>query len=110
MTVRLGNYVLDDRGSLGIAGAVGLRVGGGSVVAGVAFGGPSPEHDVSILTGLQTVRALQGVPGVSGTHALYWSKTGDWYEVATNCEAKSFIGGIPDGAQPLKILTGSAGG
>jgi D-alanine-D-alanine ligase len=106
----MGRYVFDDRGSLGIAGAVGLRVGGGSVVAGVAFGGPSPEHDVSILTGLQTVRALQGVPGVSGTHALYWSKTGDWYEVATNCEAKSFIGGIPDGAQPLKILTGSAGG
>jgi D-alanine-D-alanine ligase len=103
-------YVFDDRGSLGIAGAVGLRVGGGSVIAGVVFGGPTPEHDVSILTGLQTVRALQGVPGVSGCHALYWSKTGDWFEVPPSLEAKSFIGGVPDGATPLKILTGSSGG
>jgi D-alanine-D-alanine ligase len=110
MTIKLGSHVLDDRGSLGIAGAVGLRVGGGSVVAGVAFGGPSPEHDVSILSGLQTVRALQGVPGVAGCHPLYWSKTGDWYEVPLSCDAKSFLHGIPDGAQQLKILTGSTGG
>lgn len=110
MTRTLGQYVLDDRGSLGIAGAVGLRVGGGSVVAGVAFGGPSPEHDVSILSGLQTVRALQGVPGVAGVHPLYWSKTGDWYEVPAGSEAKNFLHGIPDGASQLKILTGSTGG
>ncbi len=100
----------DDRGSLGLAGAIGPRVGGRSAVAGVAFGGPSPEHDVSILTGLQTVRALQSVPGVSDVHALYWSKTGDWYEVPTDLEAKGFLGGIPDRAQQLKILTGSNGG
>lgn len=102
--------VLDDRGSLGIAGAVGLRVGGGSVVTGVVYGGPSPEHDVSILTGLQTVRALQSIPGVSGCHSLYWSKTGDWFEVPVNLEARHFISGIPEGAQPLRILTGSTGG
>jgi D-alanine-D-alanine ligase len=100
----------DDRGSLGIAGAVGLRAGGNSVVAGVAFGGPSPEHDVSILTGLQTVRALEKVHLVSGCHALYWSKTGDWYEVPTHLEAKSFIGGVPHGSRPLRLLTGSEGG
>lgn len=110
MTSELGRYVFDDRGSLGIAGAVGLRVGGGSVTAGVAFGGPSPEHDVSIVTGIQTVRTLQGVPGVAGVHSLYWSKTGDWYEVPLGCEPKSFLHGIPDGAQQAKILTGSTGG
>jgi D-alanine-D-alanine ligase len=110
MTSKLGRYVFDERGSLGIAGAVGLRVGGGSVTAGVAFGGPSPEHDVSIVTGIQTVRTLQSVPGVAGVHSLYWSKTGDWYEVPLGCEPKSFLHGIPDGAQQAKILTGSTGG
>jgi D-alanine-D-alanine ligase len=46
----------------------------------VIFGGPSPEHDVSVLTGLQAARglALARNPAVS---ALYWSKTGDWFGV-----------------------------
>jgi D-alanine-D-alanine ligase len=37
----------------------------------VIFGGPSPEHDVSILTGLQAARALAGV-GMD-VAAIYWS-------------------------------------
>ena len=45
----------------------------------VIFGGPSPEHDVSVLTGLQAAHELldQGGPVL----ALYWSKTGEFFEV-----------------------------
>jgi D-alanine-D-alanine ligase len=101
---------MDDVGSLGIAGAVGLRVGGRPLTAGVAFGGPSPEHDVSIITGLETVRTLKDLGAISGVHALYWSKASDWYEVPLGVDAQGFIGGIPEGAAPLKILTGANGG
>jgi D-alanine-D-alanine ligase len=80
------------------------------VAAGVVFGGPSPEHDVSILTGLQTVRALEKSHLVSSCRALYWSKTGDWYEVPTKLEAKAFLGGLPQEARQLRLMTGSEGG
>ena len=39
--------------------------------AAVIFGGPSDEHDISILTGLQVARALPGDPPT-----FYWSKAG----------------------------------
>ena len=29
-----------------------------AVTSGVLFGGPTPEHDISILTGLQALREL----------------------------------------------------
>ena len=43
---------------------------------GVIFGGPSPEHDISVLTGLQAVRKLSNEYNV---FALYWSKDNKWY-------------------------------
>jgi D-alanine-D-alanine ligase len=55
----------------------------------VIFGGPSDEHDISILTGLQVTRALGDV------HAVYWSKTGDWFEVDWGLEAADFADGVP---------------
>jgi len=48
----------------------------------VLFGGPSPEHDVSILTGLQAARALGDVTGV------YWSKDAGLWEVDHALEAE----------------------
>ena len=45
----------------------------------VVFGGPSPEHDVSILTGLQAARELAGPR--RDVIGLYWTKTGDWFRV-----------------------------
>jgi len=73
----------------------------------VAFGGPSPEHDVSILTGLQALRALDGVQrDVTG---LYWSKTGDWYRVDNALEAADFVDGVPRGAQSLQLVMGGDG-
>ena len=75
---------------------------------GVIFGGPSPEHDVSILTGLQAVRCLldAGYP----VHAVFWSKTGQWYEVDTGLEAVDFLDGLPKGASALQLIVGPGGG
>jgi len=74
----------------------------------VAFGGPSPEHDVSILTGLQAGREMAG----SGQDVvgLYWSKTGDWYRVEPTLEAPDFIDGVPARAEALRLVVGEGGG
>lgn len=74
----------------------------------VAFGGPSPEHDVSILTGLQAARELHAAGrAVSG---VYWTKTGDFYAVPATLEAKSFLEGVPRQAEPLRLTAGEEGG
>jgi D-alanine-D-alanine ligase len=79
----------------------------------VIFGGPSPEHDVSVLTGLQAARGLAAGP-VDGTggapRALFWSKTGEWYEVDATLEADAFLEGVPRGAQNLQLTVGAGGG
>ncbi|MGH9081885.1 MAG: D-alanine--D-alanine ligase family protein [Acidimicrobiales bacterium] len=72
----------------------------------VIFGGPSPEHDVSVLTGLQVARALAG----DQVRALYWSKTGAWYEVAPDLEAGAFLDGVPRGSSALRLDLGDQGG
>jgi D-alanine-D-alanine ligase len=74
----------------------------------VVFGGPSPEHDVSILTGLQVARTLAGAGG--DVFGLYWSKTGDWFRVPAGLEAADFVDGVPPKAEPLSLLLGSDGG
>lgn len=68
---------------------------------GVVFGGPSPEHDISILTALPAVRTLPGA------RALYWAKTGDWYEVPADLEPADFADGTPAGARALRLVVGS---
>lgn len=74
----------------------------------VCFGSPSPEHDISVLTGLQAARALHDAG--NEVIALYWSKSGDWYEVAPTVEASDFADGVPRAAQPVQLLTGADGG
>jgi len=74
----------------------------------VIFGGPSPEHDVSVLTGLQASRELLG--SGSSVRAIYWSKTGDWFEVDPDLEASAFVEGKPQRATPLRLTTGAGGG
>jgi len=74
----------------------------------VAFGGPSPEHDVSILTGLQAIRALRD--DGDDVAALYWSKTGAWYRVRSDLEAEDFVAGLPRGAEELRLSLGQEGG
>jgi D-alanine-D-alanine ligase len=74
---------------------------------GVLFGGPAPEHDVSILTGLQALRELQRQGEVVG---IYWTKTNRFYAVPNDVEAESFLEGLPTGSNELNLRLGDQGG
>lgn len=67
----------------------------------VVFGGPSPEHDISILSGLQAARLLtrDGTP----VTCLYWTKTGDWLRVPSELEAAAFLEPSVPGATPVEL-------
>ncbi len=75
---------------------------------GVLFGGPTPEHDISILTGLQALRELQR----NGRDSLgiYWTKTGAFYSVPDDVEAESFIDGLAKGSHEVSLRIGAEGG
>jgi D-alanine-D-alanine ligase len=75
--------------------------------AGVIFGGPSPEHDVSILTGLQAARALSGTVK---TEVVYWAKSGTFSLVDASLEARDFLEGPPRGARELRFVAQPGGG
>lgn len=87
-----------------------LRTLAAVVSTAVIFGGPSPEHDVSILTGLQAARALVGARSDDSPMALYWSKTGDWFQVDPQLEGEHFADGVPRASSALRLLAGPAGG
>lgn len=70
----------------------------------VAFGGPSPEHDVSILTGLQAAREM--VKRGRDVTGVYWSKTGVFHRVEPDLEAADFLDGVPRGADELRLVAG----
>lgn len=74
----------------------------------VVLGGPSPEHDVSILTGLQAARELHqdGRP----VTVVYWAKTGGFFALPPTLEADAFIDGVPREAEPLRLVLGEGGG
>lgn len=61
----------------------------------VLFGGPSPEHDISISTGLQATRTLGDVV------AIYWSKNGGFHLVDPGLEVTDFADGVPRRAREL---------
>ena len=73
----------------------------------VVFGGPSPEHDVSILTGLQAERALRDSSVAAEVHTLYWTKAGEWMLVPGGKEASDFLAGPPSGSTPLRLQVGA---
>ncbi len=64
----------------------------------VVFGGPSDEHDISILTGLQVARALEEI------EAIYWSKSGEWYSVDPTLEAADFAEGAPRKSRAIEFV------
>ena len=74
----------------------------------VIFGGPSPEHDVSVLTGLQAAHELQRAG--HSVQALYWTKTAEWFAVDAALEATAFLDGVPKGAQAMRLVLGAGGG
>jgi D-alanine-D-alanine ligase len=74
----------------------------------VLFGGPSPEHDISILTGLLALRELHR--GRGDAVGIYWTKTGDFVQVAPASEAEAFLEGVPKGSTELSLRLGAEGG
>jgi len=76
--------------------------------ATVVFGGPSAEHDISILTGLQAERILVGA-GVE-VQCLYWARSDRWFVVPSKLEARDFLGGEPKGAKAVEFRLGAAKG
>ncbi|MFP5332027.1 MAG: hypothetical protein ACLGHX_06690 [Acidimicrobiia bacterium] len=64
----------------------------------VLFGGPSPEHDISITTGLMAARTLGRV------HAVYWDKTGRFHLVDEGLEPSDFADGTPRKARELQFV------
>ena len=54
----------------------------------VIYGGPSPEHDISILTGLQAAKILSSKYEVLN---IYWSRDNKWYLVDNNLESKDYL-------------------
>ncbi|HTT59400.1 MAG TPA: hypothetical protein VMF33_05080 [Acidimicrobiales bacterium] len=78
------------------------------MASGVLFGGPTPEHDISILTGLQALRELASFE--KGALGIYWTKTGAYYSVASDVEAEAFLEGVPKGASEITLRLGDDGG
>jgi D-alanine-D-alanine ligase len=72
---------------------------------GIVFGGPSPEHDISILTGLLCERVLREAG--QDVVPLYWTRTGEWVQCPARSEAKDFLEGAPKGSVRLDVLLGS---
>jgi D-alanine-D-alanine ligase len=70
----------------------------------IILGGPSLEHDVSILTGLQVARVLtrsNQEPAV-----LYWSESNSWFRVPSGLKASAFLGGVPAEARAVSLVLG----
>lgn len=78
------------------------------MVTAVLFGGPSPEHDISILTGLQALRELERTR--ADVVGLYWTKTGAFYSVSPGVEAEAFVDGLPRGSSEVHFRVGDGGG
>lgn len=75
---------------------------------GVLFGGPTPEHDISILTGLLALHELERTG--AGVIGIYWTKTGAFYSVPRGVEAETFLDGVPKGSSELSLRLGDQGG
>lgn len=67
----------------------------------VVFGGPSPEHDISILTGLLSERVLRDAG--HDVAAIYWTRAGDWVLCPAGLEAKDFLEGPPKAGTRLSL-------
>jgi D-alanine-D-alanine ligase len=74
----------------------------------IVFGGPSPEHEISILTGLQATRVL--LEGGHDPVPIYVAPGGAWHLVPATAEAKDFLTGAPTGSKELDVvLSGQPG-
>ena len=74
----------------------------------VLFGGPSPEHEISILTGLQAERVL--TDSGASVVPIYWAPSGEWFQVPSGTEAIDYLDGVPKKSLPIEVrLSGNPG-
>ncbi len=74
----------------------------------VLFGGPSPEHEISILTGLQAERVL--TEAGERVVPIYWAPSGEWFQVPSGTEAADYLEGVPKKSLPIDVrLSGDPG-
>jgi D-alanine-D-alanine ligase len=74
----------------------------------VLFGGPSPEHEISILTGLQSERVLTA--SGEAVVPIYWAPNGEWWQVPAGTEAKDYLNGVPKGSKAIDVrVSGDTG-
>lgn len=64
----------------------------------------SPEHDISVSTGLQATHTLGDV------HAIYWDKQGGFHLVEPGSEPGEFADGVPRKARDLSLVAQPGGG
>ena len=74
---------------------------------GVVFGGPSVEHDVSIITAQQAMAVLAERHTVI---PLYVGKDGRWWTGEELRDVSAFTQSPPRGARPLELRLGAADG
>lgn len=67
----------------------------------VVFGGPSPEHDISILTGLLCERVLREAG--QDVLPIYWTRTGEWVLCPAKLEARDYLDGAPKAGSKLSL-------
>ena len=67
----------------------------------VVFGGPSPEHDISILTGLLCERVLRDAG--QDVLPIYWTRTGEWVLCPAKLEARDYLDGAPKAGTKLML-------
>ena len=67
----------------------------------VVFGGPSPEHDISILTGLLCERVLRDAG--QDVLPIYWTRSGEWVLCPAKLEARDYLDGAPKASTKLML-------
>jgi D-alanine-D-alanine ligase-like ATP-grasp enzyme len=60
----------------------------------IVFGGPSPEHEISILTGLQSERVL--TQAGETVLPLYWAPAGGWFLVPERPRRRTTSRRVPE--------------
>src|SRR5690554_6286594 len=74
----------------------------------VLFGGPFPEHEISILTGLQSERVLTAAG--ESVLSIYWAPSGGWHLVPPGSEAKDYLEGVPKNSRAVEVRLGDNAG
>lgn len=79
------------------------------LTVGVVFGGVSPEHEVSVISSLQAINALDSVK--YDVVPIYIGKDGTWFtgDILLDIEAYKDLDRVRDEAVPVRVDAGSFG-